>query len=72
MDRVASSLNVPARRPQGRGILPTLIAMLSLHRERRALARLDDAALVDLGLSRAEAEIEAARPIWDAPVHWSR
>ncbi|MEO1139069.1 MAG: DUF1127 domain-containing protein [Pseudomonadota bacterium] len=39
--------------------------ILSLYRERKALARLDDAALADIGLTREEAMTEANRPIWD-------
>lgn len=42
----------------------------SLYRQRRALRSLDARALTDLGLSRAEAEAEAARPVWDAPTNW--
>lgn len=44
--------------------------MLSLYRERRALATLDDRLLKDIGISPAQAENEARRPIWDAPQHW--
>ena len=47
--------------------LPSLAALISLHRSRRALARLDAAALRDIGLTRAEALAEARRPIWDVP-----
>ncbi|EEE37660.1 conserved domain protein [Rhodobacteraceae bacterium KLH11] len=47
-----------------------LLNMLSLARQRRALARLDDRALADIGLSRSEAQTEAARPIWDTPDNW--
>lgn len=43
---------------------------LDLYRQRRALAKMDNAQLVDLGLTRAEAQAEAKRPIWDAPNHW--
>jgi uncharacterized protein YjiS (DUF1127 family) len=32
--------------------------------QRRALAELDDYRLRDIGLTRAEAQIEAARPFW--------
>jgi uncharacterized protein YjiS (DUF1127 family) len=32
--------------------------------QRRALAELDDERLRDIGLTRAEARIEAARPFW--------
>ena len=54
----------PAHRKTG------LMGYIDLYRQRRALAGLDDARLADLGLSRDEAETEANRPIWDAPVHW--
>ncbi len=47
-----------------------LLNMLSLSRQRRALARLDDRALDDIGITRSEAQTEAARPIWDAPSNW--
>jgi uncharacterized protein YjiS (DUF1127 family) len=39
-----------------------------LARERGQLARLDDAALKDLGLSRADVLQEAERPFWDDPL----
>ncbi|MCE0504178.1 DUF1127 domain-containing protein [Roseivivax sp. GX 12232] len=52
------------------GLRRRVTAMLALARQRRQLARLDDARLADLGLSRAEAEAEAARAPWDAPDHW--
>jgi uncharacterized protein YjiS (DUF1127 family) len=38
--------------------------LLSKRRERLALARLDDHLLRDIGLSRAEALKEAAKPFW--------
>ncbi len=44
--------------------------LLGLARQRRALTRLDDRALEDIGLTRREADIESARPIWDAPDNW--
>ena len=40
---------------------------LDVWRERRALARLDDAALRDLGLTRADALAEARQPLWSLP-----
>jgi len=43
----------------------SLRRMIEVARQRRALARLDDAALADLGLSRRAARTEAARPVWD-------
>ena len=35
-------------------------------RQRRALAELDDRLLCDIGLTRSEAEREAAKPFWYA------
>ncbi|MEL6118516.1 MAG: DUF1127 domain-containing protein [Pseudomonadota bacterium] len=43
---------------------------LSLHRQRSALARLDDRALEDIGVTRAQAEKEAKSGFWDVPEHW--
>jgi len=39
----------------------------SLRRQRRQLASLDEAALKDIGLSRADAFREAQPPFWDLP-----
>lgn len=39
-----------------------------LARERRQLAMLDDVALKDLGLSRADVMRESERPFWDDPL----
>ncbi|MEZ5796698.1 MAG: DUF1127 domain-containing protein [Paracoccaceae bacterium] len=55
------------RRP---GLLARLGALLSLRRQRARLAQLDDRALRDIGITRAEAEAEARRPAWQAPSHW--
>ncbi|WP_295519546.1 DUF1127 domain-containing protein [uncultured Pseudomonas sp.] len=44
-----------------------LARALELSRQRRALYRLDDAALGDLGLSRADAWQEADKPFWQQP-----
>ena len=49
------------------GILRIIGAGLAVWGQRRALARLDDRALADIGLSRGQAEAEAARPLWDVP-----
>lgn len=50
--------------------LPLFVAELavywaSLARERRALARLDDRLLGDIGLTRADVERETSRRFWD-------
>lgn len=55
------------RRP---GLFARLRRMAALRRQRLDLARLDDRLLCDIGLTRAAAETEAARPAWDAPRHW--
>jgi len=47
-----------------------LMRYIDLYRQRRALAALDTARLTDIGLSRQDAEVEAGRAFWDAPVHW--
>jgi uncharacterized protein YjiS (DUF1127 family) len=46
---------------------PRLAEMLAVWTQRRALYRLDDAALEDLGLTRQAALREASRPFWDLP-----
>lgn len=53
-----------------RSILNTLLRWSALSRQRRQLARLDEAALRDLGLSRSDVAYEARRKPWDAPAHW--
>ncbi len=64
------------RRVQTSGIVDGLFnavrKSLKLRAERRALARLDDAILADIGLTRAEAMMEAERPAWDVPDNWRR
>ncbi len=45
-------------------VLARLGAALETARQRRALANLDAHVLADLGLTRAEAESEAAKPFW--------
>ena len=41
-----------------------------LRQSRRALAGLSAEQLADIGITREEADKEAARPLWDAPAHW--
>ncbi|MCP5075317.1 MAG: DUF1127 domain-containing protein [Rhodobacteraceae bacterium] len=52
--------------------IPGLGRMISLYAERRALAKLNETALKDIGLTRREAKLEAERAPWDAPAHWRR
>lgn len=48
----------------------SLTRMFGIWRQRRTLKALDEDALRDIGVTRAEAEAEANRPIWDAPDTW--
>ncbi|WP_085891918.1 DUF1127 domain-containing protein [Roseovarius litorisediminis] len=50
----------------------SLMDLLALYRQRRALARLDAASLQDIGLSHDEAQIEAHRRPWDVPASWRK
>lgn len=61
------SVAVSRRRPS---LFAILASAIGLRRQRARLAQLDDAALRDIGLTRAEALREARRPLWDAPDNW--
>lgn len=67
----APSARAPATAaPGGRSIASLLAWAMRAYevgRQRRYLAALDDAALADIGTSRATARAEAARPFWDLP-----
>jgi len=56
----------------GHGLLARIIGMIAIRRQRNALKNLDDHLLRDIGLTRDEAEIEAEKPLWDAPHYWSK
>jgi uncharacterized protein YjiS (DUF1127 family) len=45
--------------------ITTLLRWQELARERRALMRLDDHMLKDIGITRADAQRESERPFWD-------
>ncbi|WP_085310194.1 DUF1127 domain-containing protein [Planktotalea arctica] len=45
---------------------------ITLAKTRRALAQLDLRMLDDIGLCTREAQLEAARPFWDAPAFWRK
>ena len=59
-------------KPAKRSVASWVVHALSVMRQRRKLAQLDDAALDDIGISRAEASAEADRFFWDAPQFWKR
>ncbi len=57
-------------RAANRGFWTRLTSAGSLWRQRQALAAMPDHMLDDLGISRADAMAEAAKPMWDVPQHW--
>jgi uncharacterized protein YjiS (DUF1127 family) len=69
---MAYPLSVALGRPARRHLplLRLLQRIMILRHERRALARLDDHLLADIGLTPDAARIESERPLWDAPAHW--
>lgn len=68
MSDFSSTYLTVARKPARKG----LFAYLDLYKQRKTLPTLTDSQLKDVGLSRAEALMEARRPLWDAPHHWLR
>ncbi len=55
-----------------RRVVRRLQAAQILYKQRNALAKLDDALLRDIGVTREQANSEALRPVWDGPNHWRR
>ena len=53
--------------PLWQAVVKRLLRWHELRRQRQQLASLSDAALQDLGLSRADTWVEAQRPFWDDP-----
>ena len=47
-----------------------IVRLVEVTRSRRALGRLDEHLLRDIGLTPHEAEVEASRTPWDPPLHW--
>ena len=43
---------------------------MALAKQRRDLEMLDAHILKDIGVTRAQAEKEGAKPVWDVPHHW--
>lgn len=55
-----------ARLRQSNPVVALLLTWDDRHKSRAALQRLGDAGLADIGLTRAAAESEAAKPFWRA------
>ncbi|WP_408733514.1 DUF1127 domain-containing protein [Pseudomonas sp. LS1212] len=49
-------------------VLQQILRWYELHRQRVELMQLNDAALKDIGLSRADIFEESERPFWDDPL----
>jgi len=45
---------------------------IAVRRQRLALRSLDDNALADIGISKAQAIAESKRSVWDVPANWRR
>ena len=67
-----SSFFAPAPTRRHSGVVRTLrlASLFDLWRSRRALARLDEDALKDVGLTKNDAKSESQRPVWDVPENW--
>ncbi|SPF78363.1 hypothetical protein PRI8871_00962 [Pseudoprimorskyibacter insulae] len=64
-------ISLPAMHaPRSGNAVSRFARLFTVHQQRRQLADLDDAALADIGLTRAQANEEAARGFWDAPMGW--
>lgn len=66
IDQLTRTLSSPTRAREKIG----LRARLALWRSRRALARLDQAALDDIGIDAKAARAEARLGPWDVPSNW--
>lgn len=61
---------IPARPAPAQTGIGKFLQMLAVRKTRKQLAEVDDHILEDIGISRAAAEFEASRPLWDVPNHW--
>ena len=50
-------------------VLGMIRTVLAVRHQRATLAKLDDSALLDLGLSRKDVQAEIRRPLWDVPAN---
>jgi len=64
------TLSRPTRAGSLKSMTRTVLGAFFARKSRRALAELDDNLLRDIGLTREDAQSEAAKPIWNVPCHW--
>lgn len=67
MERISIIPRLRLRRSAARRIgdaVDAVLAWMDLYRQRRALLKLDDRMLKDIGLSRLDVEREAEKPFW--------
>ncbi|MEY1556285.1 DUF1127 domain-containing protein [Yoonia sp. R2331] len=67
-----TAINTPVIAAKPAPVSGLIGKLIALHKQRKALARMDDAQLHDLGLTFAEAQAEASRPLWDVPATWAQ
>jgi uncharacterized protein YjiS (DUF1127 family) len=73
MPHIALALVEPGRRlavlgARARRLSRKVAVALMVRAERRALMRLDDVTLKDMGFNKGQAECEASRSFWDVPL----
>ena len=66
------TLRSTACTPPTPSLLSRFTQARTVARQRKVLANLEDHILDDIGISRAQATREAARPAWDVPSHWMK
>lgn len=55
-----------------KGIFGRLADMIAVRQQRRSLMKLDAHLLRDIGITHKTAMVEAKKPVWDVPAHWSK
>lgn len=63
---------LPATHAKSVGLFTILSTWNEVFRQRQHLAKLDAAALQDLGLTQADVAAETGKPAWDVPSTWRR
>ena len=69
---LAGTSSAHSRTQRRAPLLRSLLGALVLRRSRRSLGELDPRLLDDIGLTEADARIEARRSVWDVPAAWRR